>query len=126
MAQKKPGTYKIPFSYDPKSKYWSMMDYTSAKDGEVAPAGTARWGAPDQWRENCVFDAMLTLTGNHRGRSAARFSVRSEYRKERYSMAMDAFYQAVVEFGVEPGGIIKGTWTFRKQGSNYGLYPVLP
>lgn len=44
--------------------------------------------------------------------------------KEIYSMGMASFYDAVNEFGCR-NKTICGKWTFRKQGANYGLVPVL-
>lgn len=113
-------TIQIPF----KGK--AMMEYTAASQGEVAPDdGWGRWGMPTEWRDNCEFKAELRLTGHYRGRSAARVRVTNCDNDEEYSLGLSAFYDAVKNFGAMDGTLV-GTWTFRKQGSNYGVYPVVP
>ncbi len=113
--------YLIPFNKG------SMMEYTGGKPpalaGVVVPPPVNSW-YPDEWRDNYTFEAALKMTGQSRGRSAARFSVKNLKNGEAYSMGMSSFYDAVVTFGVKPGGIIEGKWTFRKQGSNFSLMPV--
>lgn len=42
------------------------------------------------------------------------------------SMGFGAFYDAIELFKSSKGKITGGTYTFRKQGSNYGLVPVKP
>jgi hypothetical protein len=111
------GKYKIPFDKD------RMLEYTTADEGEVASPGKSSWHMPTEWRDNVPFKATLKLTGQYRGRSAARVCAVNTKTKETYSFALGAFYEAVVTFGAEPTGILKGTWVFRKQGANYGLYP---
>lgn len=113
---KKTGQYKIPFNGR------HMMEYTGYAEGIVS---LGAWGSPTEWRENGEFEAHVLLTGTHRGRSAARITCRNTDNGETYSMGMEAFYEAITNFGVSPGGHIEGKWTFRKQGSNYGLFPVI-
>lgn len=78
------------------------------------------------WRDNYVFTARLELVGHYRGRSAARVNVRNADNGEEYSMGFGAFYDAVskAQEGDLANGILWGKWTFKKQGSNYGLVPV--
>lgn len=116
----KTGNYKIPFDGN------SMMEYTTAADGVVkTPETKYGWGWPTEWRENTEFEARLFFTGWGKGRSSARVYVRNVDTREKYSFALGAFYEAVTAFGVKPGGHMEGKFTFRKQGSNYGLYPVV-
>ncbi len=127
---KKP-SYQIPFSMDDKGKL-SMMEYTSTPAGQTRtnlPAGTPTWRVgyfPEEWRNVAEFDAELRMTGTHRGRSAARIELDNAHFHESYSMGLAGFYDAVIAFGVTKGGIIRGRWTFRKQGANYALHPVIP
>lgn len=125
---KKPA-YQIPFLHHTDGKV-SMMEYTSAKQGVVrTPPVPGVWQAswtPDEWRDVGEFDAELLMTGTFKGRSAARVKVTNTRINESYSLGMVGFFEAVKAFGVDPGGIIRGRWTFRKQGSNYALHPVIP
>lgn len=124
MAKK--GDYKIPFLNG------SMMEYTSATYPAVkTPGASAQWYYPDEWRDNLEFDASVQMTGSYKGRSAARINVKNLHNGDEYSLGLSAFYEAVVAFGVTTDpvgnkGVITGRWTFRKQGANYGLYPVVP
>ncbi len=108
---------QVPF------KDQSMMEYTDSKPGVVAQ--TSGWYRATSWRDNYEFKAELRLTGHYKGRSAARVTVMNCDNNETYSMGLGAFYDAVKAFGALPG-VLVGTWTFRKQGANYGLVPVVP
>lgn len=116
--------YRIPFRVD-MSGLWSMMEWTSATDPDTASSGSrATWLLPDEWRENSEFYAELVLDGWSKGRSAVRVSVINVLNNERYSMGLAAFYEAVESYGVS-NGTMTGKWTFRKQGANYGLVPMV-
>jgi hypothetical protein len=124
---KKP-TYKIPFSHkDGKS---SMMSYTSARPGVVRQPQVAGVHQspyiPNEWRDITEFDAELKMVGSYKGRSSVRIRVQNTGINESYSFGLSGFYEAVVAFGVSPGGSIRGRWTYRKQGTNYALHPVIP
>lgn len=118
---KKSGNYKIPFCKIQKD--WHMMEWTDSPEGVIKTGVGYEGYKPDIWRDNLEFDADVQLTGQYKGRSAAR--VTCTWQNESYSMGLSAFYEAVLAFGVKKGGTIKGRWSFRKQGANYGLYPVL-
>jgi len=98
------------------------MEFTYSTPGEVKENS---WGCPSEWRDNYTFEASIQLSGHYRGRSAARVKCKNLDNQETYSFALGAFFEAVTAFGVSPGGKITGKWTFRKQGANYGLYPVV-
>lgn len=117
--------YKIPFQQFANNgqDYWAMMEYVTAKEGDVKVEGKTNYLVPDAWRDNCIFNARLKLDGQYRGRSAARVRVINESNGEHYSMGLASFYEAVVLFGATPGYIV-GHWTFRKQGMNYSLFPA--
>lgn len=112
----KTGNYKIPFVVG------KMLEYTEYSEGVVSPGA---WGSPTEWRENSEFKANLRFSSWGKGRSSARVFVKNVDSGEHYSFALGAFYDAVIAFGVKPGGHMEGKFTFRKQGSNYGLYPVV-
>lgn len=92
--------------------------YNPSTNTHIAP-----YGGTYEWREPTVFSATLTLTGFGRGRSSVRFSVDAS-NGEKYSMTTAAFYRAVMTHCTGPGKF-KGKWTFRKQGMNYTLWPVV-
>ena len=114
--------YRIPFVTD-KNGTSSMMEYTAQHDPTVVAIGEYGYYSPTEWRDNIPFRATLQITGTWRGRSAARVGLTSTTCS--YSMGFAAFHLAVKSFGVAPGGAITGEWMFRKQGANYGLYPVV-
>lgn len=69
------------------------------------------------------FEATLKVTGMWRGRSAARFSVKDVDTDKEYTFTMSGFYEACLR-GVKKGGLLSGRWGFRKQGGNWGLWPL--
>ena len=112
-------SYKVPF------KGRTMLEYTQAGAGQVA--GDLKYESldtPTEWREIEPFQATVRLLSHGRGRSSVRVYVSNVKNDERYSMAIAAFYEAVVAFGSHKG-CIEGTWSFRKQGSNYTLWPEI-
>lgn len=113
MAKKK--IIQVPF----KGK--AMMEYAGVSQGTTGDG----YYMPTEWRDNCEFKAELRLTGHYRGRSAARVRVTNCDNDETYTLGLAAFFDAVKNFGAMDG-VLVGTWTFRKQGSNYGVYPVVP
>lgn len=112
--------YKIPF------KNGTMMEYTGAPEGEHCDTSYPNYSYsyPTDWRENTIFETSVHIEGTYRGRSAARINIYSKDLNEHYSLGLDAFVEACKAFGVKNGNL-KGKWTFRKQGSNYTLYPVV-
>ncbi len=108
--------YKIPFLNG------KMLEYTQFEEGNTVDYVSLR--APTEWRDNTEFSARIQVTGTYRGRSAARITCKNLDNGESYSMGLSAFYDAVIGFGSQQTGIIKGNWTFRKQGANFGLYPI--
>ncbi len=123
----KKGSYKIPFVRT-KDGPLAMMEYTVSEEGEIKKAGQPEWHVPDLWVDNYEFDATVELDGIYRGRSAARVKCHDIKTGNVYSLGFAAFFEAITKFGVTPGPMcasISGKWTFRKQGANYGLYPVV-
>jgi hypothetical protein len=102
--------YKIPFCGN------TMQRYVGGWRNPAAHLLT--------WRDNHPFEATVKLDGHYRGRSSVRIDVIniSTSPLEKYSMGIAGFYEAVALWGVQ-SGCIRGTWVFRKQGSDYGLYP---
>lgn len=119
-------SYRIPFVKNRAGHGSSMLDYTTADDGEVYADDRAirpMFGMPDEWRDNVPFTATVRLTSHGRGRSSVRVYVINVANDDRYSMGIAAFFEAVVKFGVADCKI-RGTWAFRKQGANYTLWPI--
>lgn len=115
--------YRIPFVSYADGRASTMMEYTHSKDGEVQRPSASNWQTPTEWRDNVPFSARVQLTSHGRGRSSVRVYAYNTRNKEEYSMGLAAFYEAAVKFGVH-NGAITGTWCFRKQGSNYTLWPA--
>jgi hypothetical protein len=105
----KKSDYKIPFAGN------TMQEYVQAH---------MRASSLLTWRDNTPFEATVKLNGHYRGRSSVRVDVinLSVSPVEKYSMGIAGFYEAVALFGSQ-SGCIRGKWVFRKQGTNYGLYP---
>ena len=103
--------YQIPFQLS-HDGHVHMLEYTWTGDRNVS------------WRDNSTFQADLQLIGCYRGRSAARVRVKNLGNGEEYSMGFGAFFDTITKRDVIKGKV-SGKWTFRKQGSNYGLVPVL-
>lgn len=112
--------YRIPFRHE--AGRVAMMEYTPADDGEIrqAPTGTT-WSYPDEWRDVTEFDAELEVFDHWKGRSAVRVGVRNAANGEEYSMGFHAFFEVIKRL---KNGKVKGRWTFRKQGANYGVIAV--
>jgi hypothetical protein len=117
----KVGTYKIPFQQRADGT-WDMLEYSHLPEGCVVERGKG-FNDPHEWRHNAPFTAKLAITGQYRGRSAARVTVKNIANGDTYSLGLSAFVDAVVAFG-SAGGVIDGRWVFRKQGANYGVYPL--
>jgi hypothetical protein len=100
--------YKIPFKTIDGQK--RMLEY---------PGG---WNAnPIDWEDNREFDDRLKYLGYSTGRSAIRFRFQSLTDGTQYSMGIAAMDDIVRRL---KDGEVTGVWTFKKQGSNYGLIPV--
>lgn len=104
-----------------------MQDYSDwvPRYGEPKPT-VQRWNNKQiVWEKAQEFAASLKLRSWGRGRSSVRFYFDDLTTPGRgYSMATSAFYESLKAFDLV-NGVMKGTFTFRKQGSNFGLYPVI-
>ena len=75
-------------------------------------------------REVYEFESDLEIVDSHRGRSSVRVTVRDTRNGEHYSMGFSTFFDACKTLTVMKGVIFGGKWTFKKQGSNFGLVMV--
>lgn len=106
IVTKKIGQYKIPFD-----SRGDLMSY----DG---------FGV-FEWRDNYSFVDTLKLEGSGRGRSSVTFKFRSLESGVVYSMFIsDATY--LFQNCVVRKGVVRGSFTFVKKGSNYGLTLIAP
>lgn len=117
---KKPYTGPIPFRKDNDGT--SMMEYTVIDYEDWSHKPDSPWNGgyfwPTQWRKNYKFDATIEYQYCRKGRSAMRFYFRDIATGERFSMALAEFDDQVKNL---KNGRLTGTWTFKKQGSNYSL-----
>ncbi len=89
------------------------------------PLHKGKVGAYKGWNctlgPNRCFDATLKVTGFGRGRSSVKVYVRPTGGDEKYEMFMTDFVDVLMERGWARRGV-KGSWTWCKRGTNYGLY----
>lgn len=121
-TEKMKKNYKIPFQKTHRNVV-QMMEYSSVFEPQTNIDSVYNPWIPDVWRDNKVFSTGLILDGCRKGRSAVRFYVIDESTHEHYSMGLQAFYDAVFQWGVR-NKTIYGMWTFKKQGNNYSIIPV--
>lgn len=108
------GNYQIPFRDNGE-----LMDWAGGLASGVQAKGV-------NWKDNFEFLGEVELEGIHRGRSAANFRVNVEPESSllpdfKATMFMTDFLAAVITKGAEPGGRIRGIFTFVKRGQNYGV-----
>lgn len=75
---------------------------------------------PPVWKPNAPFEAVMTLEGYSRGRSAANFDVVDE-NGVKYTIFMTDFVDLLQRHSVIAGKTEKLTWSFCKRGQNYGV-----
>jgi len=104
----------VPFWQD--GKKWHQMDYISKsilKDPSLLLSG---------WKlvPNYQFKATLQIIEAKGGRSAAGFVLEDEQGCH-YSMFMKDAMDIILSMDIHKGRIF-GTWSFKKCGSNFGIY----
>jgi hypothetical protein len=96
---------------------WHMLDYI------------------DNWRNNdglemrpaAPFVAGLKLLGASRGRSAVRFQWECQSTGTIYPMHLTSMVELFrLGHHIEKGGLAQGCWIYKKRGSNYTIWPVIP
>lgn len=88
------------------------------RNGDLGGPGD---GSRQYIRKWYSFNAEMTVTEMHRGRSAANFILQDEQGKK-YTIFMVDLLEIMQTVGVRPGGKIKGHWGFCKRGYRYGVY----
>jgi len=84
-----------------------------------------------RWDENRVFRGRMKLTGYGRGRSSAVFlvtaiDVEGYAPGTEFTMFISDFTEMVMKTPSPVAGEFEGTFTFCKQGSNYGMRSIQP
>lgn len=75
---------------------------------------------PDEWRDNCEFEAELTYQGFTRGRSAAYGEFIDRKTGQEFPMFLVDLNTLLKEKTIHKG-TVKAVWTFCKRGKNYGI-----
>lgn len=122
MPSKKRTFTQVPFDGDGNMRTW-----TPANPGEDSIRKHYDGRPEDHWTRNNStlwrpaddFDAVMTLKGAHRGRSAAHLLLNDQDGHE-YTMFLTDFVHAAKQ-GVHVGGKIAGRFEFVKRGQNYGI-----
>jgi len=83
-------------------------------------------GAGEHSVDNFIFDDTIVLTGLSRGRSSVKANFRSDMLKTptHYEMFIIDLFDIIKNKGIKKGGKIKGKFSFRKRGRNYGIYMI--
>lgn len=100
------------------------MTYVGGSQSSLA--GQRYAGIPTNevvWKDMFEFDAVLSLDGMTRGRSAARF-IWSDKEGRKYEMFMADMLGLVQSGAVIERGCCDAKWTFTKKGANYGIKVV--
>lgn len=119
MPSRKRSFTQVPFNAN-----GDLLTYTPHATDFTPPV--ERYRDERAWRDYCVrwqpaddFDAVLTLQGFHRGRSAAHLLLTDPDGHE-FTMFLKDFVEAV-KHGVRVGGEIAGKFEFVKRGQNFGI-----
>jgi hypothetical protein len=115
MASKK--DWKVPFDRDGNLISFTYSEYPALPAIHWENSKAVRSG---EWRDNYVFHDTLIVEEFRRGRSAAKFLLRSES-GQKYEMFMSDMLEMVQKAELIAYGHIEGDWTFAKKGSNYGV-----
>ena len=99
---KKMGDYKIPFNEN-----GNQMHYGRGYRDVV-------------WKDNFKFIDTIKITGTQRGRSAAYFQAESIENGKKYTLFISDLLDMLLYTTIEKG-VVKGTFTFRKRGENFGI-----
>ena len=79
------------------------------------------------WRDNEVFETVLTFEGFERGRSAAYVRLLDQEGRKTYMFLMHLEECLLtIGRGFVNGNQLPGWWTYAKRGTNYGIAPTDP
>lgn len=94
---------KIPFEI----KTGNMLNYNNSY-GDI------------EWIDNYIFEDTLKVLGSERGRSSVTF-ILEDSKGKIYSMFLKDMTDLIMNSKIDNGKIC-GRWSFKKRGSNYGIY----
>ena len=106
----KPTPYQVPFSQEGHQLHYAIGDYA--------------YGEKVKWVDNFEFTTTLTIKRVCKGRRALYFDLVDQSNGKRYSMFMKDMMDVIAKCTITEG-VVDGTWTFRKQGCNFGVKVVL-
>jgi len=116
-----------PMYYPERMYAWTYKGNTyeswlavERKFGNAAGKAATRIDVSPDWRANEPFDAVLTITGFSRGRSAANFDFQDD-RGTEYTMFMTDLLKLFQTTTITNGKTQRLTWVFCKRGQNYGI-----
>lgn len=108
----KPYSGQIPFDVDGNFQRYPGGSYGSS---------------PPVWRDNEVFETVLTFEGFERGRSAAYVRLTESNGRTVYMFLMHLEECLLTQGrGFMNGNQLGGWWTYAKRGQNYGIAPADP
>lgn len=114
-----PGPETAPFQRG------NLMEWVAPDVVRRQATSTERfYDTPDEWRPNVPFEAILTLTGIERGRSAARFMWYGT--GNTYPMFMIDACALMLRGEALQVGARDGWWIVMKRGQNYGIAAIDP
>lgn len=76
-----------------------------------------------EWRDNAEFEAEMVLMDYTRGRSSVTFVFEHIGDSTRHEMFLSDFWD-VLSANLLRDGRVKGRFTYRKHGANYGIYCI--
>jgi hypothetical protein len=117
----KTGDFKVPFN--PNTNEPMDEAHPAGKYGSWTQATGHTYWSP-VWRDNWEFDDVLTYESTYKGRSSVSVTFKSQHLGARVSMPLMFFTEALVKLGMEPGGILRGRFTFAKHVHHYAIKMV--
>lgn len=101
----------------------TLLGWTSLKPGQSDNSSVFGIESNITWKEAFILEGPLEIIAFSRGPSAAVFELKGPGGAS-YPVTAEAMVKALRAFPVHKG-VIAGRWTFKRQGVNYRLVPVL-
>ena len=116
----KTGSFKVPFNPNNGEPLEDCTAGQTCGSYQPGPNGTwtyAQW--TPVWRDNWEFDDVLTYQSTRKGRSSVNVTFKSQHLNCSVIMPLMFFTEAMVKAGIEPGGVLRGRFTFAKHVNHY-------